>query len=110
MVVPARAPAVTNSICGAALDGLGLAGLGCRIGFGAGAARLRREVGPNKSVRTTPTAAMTNSHRTARNPILMRVSSSAFMETCVLGHDAERGARAGGIGPMPPRSLPFVGY
>jgi hypothetical protein len=34
---------------------------------------------PRRSVRTTPTAAMTNSHRTARKPSLMSVSVSAVI-------------------------------
>jgi hypothetical protein len=63
-----------------ALVGLGLIGRVCRTGLGGADDRLRRwEVGPNRSVRTTPTAAITKSHRTARNPILMRVSSSGFI-------------------------------
>src|ERR1017187_8889469 len=47
---------------------------------------LRADVeGPNRSVRTTPTAAITNNHRTARKASLTRVRVSAFIGSCVLG-------------------------
>jgi hypothetical protein len=36
-------------------------------------------------VRTTPIAAMTKSHKTARKATLMRVRVSAFIPCCVLG-------------------------
>jgi hypothetical protein len=38
-------------------------------------------------VRTTPIAAMTKSHKTARKATLRRVRVSAFIPCCVLGFD-----------------------
>src|SRR5258708_3657959 len=85
-LVPARAPAVRSRRGGsprpARWDRAGL------VGRGRGCWRrcLRADVeGPNRSGRTTPTAAMTNNHRIARNASLMRVTVSVFIGSCVLG-------------------------
>src|SRR5260370_3316114 len=88
-LVPASAPGVTSSCWGvdrpARLPRAGLGGWEgltrcCRCPRAC--LRDGTEV-PKRSVRTTPTAAITNSHRTARNAIVMTVRVSAFMGSCL---------------------------
>src|SRR6202023_1440236 len=70
--------------------------------------------GPNMSVRTTPTAAITNSHRTARNASLMMRSVSVLIGSWFLSCDVSAAAvvaenqgraaerHAGAVGQQPP--------
>src|ERR1700677_5161037 len=88
MLTPLSAPSVTTRNRGAPRPGRW--GLGGRWAAGRGGAwfRGRRTLAtavPNRSVRTTPIAAMTNSHKTARKATLMRVRVSAFIPCGVLG-------------------------
>jgi hypothetical protein len=93
MLTPVSAPSVTTRNRGvfrALRLGFGCLGgrAGCRGGCAFRPFRPRRAFAtavPNKSVRTTPMAAMTNSHKTARKATLMRVRVRAFIPCGVLG-------------------------
>src|ERR1700722_8801553 len=105
-VVPESGPPVTRSRWGSLRPGL--AGRGGRAGRGRAFGRCRvclRLDGdwPNRSVRTTPTAVITKSHRTARNASLIRRRVSVLIGLCVLGGLAvaafSGGVRGRGLGP-----------
>src|ERR1700722_8072659 len=88
-VVPLSDPAVTTSNFGTPRPPRGvLAGRGGGACRGGRACRARPRRGsvplPSRSVRTTPMAAMTNSHRTARKATLIRVRVSSFIPCDVL--------------------------
>src|SRR5215469_3274146 len=88
MEVPASDPPVTISRCGAPRGARPVRGGRCarpRCAFCWRRCCRPETVGPNRSVRTTPTAAITNSHRTARKASLIKVSVSAFIRLYVLG-------------------------
>src|SRR5215469_18035635 len=87
MLTPLRPPPVTTR-----KRGVPRLGFGCRGGRWGGRCadrfRPRRTFAaavPNKSVRTTPMAAMTNSHSTAKKATLIRVRVRAFIPCDVLG-------------------------